>query len=389
VNRRAIPLAAALVAPALLAACGSTAAPAEHTPAAEAPSGGSDFLDTTTAVGGTTWAVVVMGGSIATENNFWQLFVRPPGASSWQLATPPGVADNGGLVLAGETPQSVITAFRPSQYLTFTPLTTTGNTGRSWSSSADPIRGALADTPGALAAGPAAGQLLAVLTNGTAEVAAPDGAGWRKLVSRTQIATTTAGRRCGLGQLTAGAFTPVGAPLLAGTCDHPGTAGLFVQAYGSWQSAGPRLPAAIAREQVSVRSLTRTSTGNLTLLTAGSGHTQALYAAQSDSTGTWTMSSPLNLGGAGIASVSSGPGGALAVLTTNGRAATVTSTGQGWLSLPKLPARTVTLAPSLGTGIEALTVNGATLTIWQLAPDRTAWRQIQQIMVPIQYGTSG
>jgi hypothetical protein len=385
-----MPLVALLGATTLLAGCGSTAPPFRHAPAAEAPPGGSDFLNTSAAVGGTTWAVVVMGGSVAAEDNFWQLLVRPAGASSWQLATPPGVADNGGLVLAGESSQAVITAFRPSQYLTFTPLTQTGNAGRSWSSASAPIRGALADDPDALAAGPAAGQLLAVLTNGTAEAAAAGGKGWRTLASSAQVAATAAGRRCGLGQLTAGAFTPAGAPLLAGTCDHSGTAGLFVQANGSWRPAGPRLPAAIAREQVSVRSLTRTTTGDLALLTAGTGPAQTLYAAQSDSTGTWALSPPLGLDGAGIASVSFGPAGTLAVLTTNGRAATVTSPGQGWQSLPKPPARTVTLAPaSSGSAIEALAVNRGTLTIWQLAPDRVAWQQIQQIKVPIQYGTSG
>ena len=45
-----------------------------------------------------TWAVTVMGGPAADENNFWQLFVRPAGATRWSLVTPAGVADNGGLV---------------------------------------------------------------------------------------------------------------------------------------------------------------------------------------------------------------------------------------------------------------------------------------------------
>ncbi len=386
-KRRAIGLAALLGATALLAGCGTAAAPAGHAPAAEAPPGGSDFLDTTAAVGDSTWAVVVMGGSVATENNFWQLFVRPAGTTRWQLATPPGVADNGGLVLAGETPQAVITAFRPSQYLTFTPLTRTGNAGRSWSSSSAPIRGALADDPDALAAGPTAGQLLAVLTSGTAEVAAPGGTGWRTLASRAQIAASAAGKRCGLGQVTAGTFTPAGAPLLAGICDQPGTAGLFARAHGTWQAAGPRLPAAIAREQVSVRSLIRTATGNLVLLTAGTGSARTVYAAQSDSTGTWTVSPPLSLGGAAIASASFGPGGIVALITTSGSAAIMTAPDQGWQTLPKLPPRTVTLA-SGRSGTEALAVNRATLTVWQLTPDRTAWQQIQQIKVPIQYGTS-
>ena len=41
-----------------------------------------------------------MGGSAADHNNFWQLFVRPAGTGSWRLVTPPGVATNGGLVVA-------------------------------------------------------------------------------------------------------------------------------------------------------------------------------------------------------------------------------------------------------------------------------------------------
>ena len=101
------------------------------------------------------------------------------------------------------------------------------------------------------------------------------------------------------------------------------------------------------------------------------------------------MSPPLSLDGAGIASASSGPGGTLAVITTSGRAAVMTAPDQGWQTLPKLPARTVTLAPGGGTGVEALTVNLATLTVWRLAPGRAAWQQVQQIKVPIQYGTSG
>ena len=32
----------------------------------------------------------------------WEVFVRPAKSSTWQLVTPPGVADNGGLVAAAE-----------------------------------------------------------------------------------------------------------------------------------------------------------------------------------------------------------------------------------------------------------------------------------------------
>ena len=142
-----------------------------------------------------------MGGSAATHDNFWQLFVRPAGSTAWRLVTPPGVADNGGLVVAGTGGQSLITAFRPSQYLTFTPLTVTRDGGRAWSP-AGPLSGGLANVPDALAAEPGTGQLLALLTSGTVEVAAPGYARWHRLASG-HLASTPAGPRCGLRAVTA------------------------------------------------------------------------------------------------------------------------------------------------------------------------------------------
>ena len=55
-----------------------------------------------------------------------------PAANRWKLVTPPGTADNGGLVLAAGGPE-MITAFRPSQDLTYTPLTQTSDGGQGWS----------------------------------------------------------------------------------------------------------------------------------------------------------------------------------------------------------------------------------------------------------------
>ena len=95
-----------------------------------------------------------MGGSAAQENNFWQMFYRQ--ASTWRLATPAGVADNGGLVVAGTPAGPLLTGFLPSQDLTFSPLATSTNSGASWSA-AGPVDPGLADVPDALAAGPAAG----------------------------------------------------------------------------------------------------------------------------------------------------------------------------------------------------------------------------------------
>ena len=153
----------ALAAGALLAGCGSPA-PNVPGPAAEAAPAGAPFLATSLLTGAGTWAVAVMGGPVATHDNFWQLFARPAGSSRWKLVTPPGTADNGGLVLAGAGGGSLITGFRPSQYLSYTPLTITRNAGQAWSSTG-PLDGALADVPDALAAASPAGKLLALLTD--------------------------------------------------------------------------------------------------------------------------------------------------------------------------------------------------------------------------------
>ena len=87
----------ALACAGLIAACGSqrAAVTSPGPPPVTAP------LSTSLVTAQGTWAVAVMGGSAAAHNNFWQLFVRPAGASRWSLVTPQGVADNGGLVAAG------------------------------------------------------------------------------------------------------------------------------------------------------------------------------------------------------------------------------------------------------------------------------------------------
>ncbi len=57
-------------------------------------------LTTSLTQSGQTWVNVAMGQLDETANRFWQLFVQLPGQAGWKLATPGGVADNGGLVVA-------------------------------------------------------------------------------------------------------------------------------------------------------------------------------------------------------------------------------------------------------------------------------------------------
>ena len=389
-SRPARPAAAALalMATALIAGCGHAANPTPGT-AAQAPPAGAPFLATSLVTAAGTWAVAVMGGSATQHNNFWQLFERPAGSPDWKLVTPPGTADNGGLVLADAGGRSLITGFRPSQYLTYTPLTITRDGGQAWSATG-PLDAAVANVPDALTAAPGTGQLLALLTSGTAKLATPGYTSWRTLASQRTLAATTPGRDCGLHSLTAAAFTPSGVPLLAGTCSHPGTVGIFAARNGTWQTAGPRLPAPLARQAITVLRLTRTANGNVALLKAGSGPAASLLAAWSADSGThWVLSPPLRLNGAKLASTAFGPAGAAAVILNGNRAQTIAGAGGAWRPLPALPAGTAALAPGPAGGFDALAVHRTRLTVWGLTPGALVWAATQTITVPIQFGSSG
>jgi hypothetical protein len=330
-----------------------------------------------------------MGGPAGSHNNFWQLFVRQAGTSAWKLATPAGVADNGGLVVAGTDGRSLITAFLPSQLLTFTPLAVSQNGGQAWAA-AGPLNAPLADDPDALAAAPASGRLLALLTTGTAKLAMPGYTHWATLITRRALAATAAGRHCGLNSITAAAFTSSGAPMLAGRCSHPGRAGIFASQGGTWQAAGPSLPAKLASQRVAVLRLTSTPAGTAALLEAGAGPATTLLAAWSaGSSGHWILSPPVKLGGQKLISTSFGPGGAATIVFNGKRAETVTGPGASWQALPPLPAGTATVTSGPAGGISALAVHRAKLTVWSLTSGATSWHEAQILKVPIQFGSSG
>jgi len=376
VIRRAI-LAGLLIA--LVAGCGSQAAPAAlpSTAVQTAP------LATSLVTAQGAWAVAVMGGSAAAENKFWQLFVRPTGASRWSLVTPPAVADNGGLVAAGGAGgTSMLVGFRPSQALTFSPLAMSSDRGQNWTPGL--LDAALADVPDALAVG-ASGRILALLHGGTI-VAAPSTAAaaagqWSQLTTLGTLAASAPGRSCGLVAVNAVSFGINNVPMAAGSCLRRGVAGVFADSDGMWQAAGPALPAGSGGDQAQVLGLASTKDGNAVLLLAGT----ELLAAWSDGT-RWTLSAPVQAAG-GIAASGFGPGGSVWVLLGAGRAETVAGPGASWRALPPLPAGTATLAPGPGGGYDALAASGSVLTVWRLAA--AAWAKVQVIDVPIEYGSSG
>ena len=361
--------------------CGTAA---DQTGAAARPPPPSLATSLVTATG--TWAVAEMGGSAANHNNFWQLFARPAGTTTWRLVTPPGVASNGGLVIATPGAGTVVAGFRPSQNLAYSPLATTRNNGAVWSPGLLDVR--LADAPAALAAAPGSGRLLALLTNGSAELSSPGGTHWATLATMRSLARSAAGRRCGLESLAGAAFSPLGVPLLAGTCRHRGTAGVFAHTGGVWRLAGPPFPAGMPGQPSRVLGLTVAGNRETALLAAGTGRDTTLLAAWSAGGGRWASSSPLPLGGSEVVSVSIGPGGAVGAVL-NGRAGVIGGPGSAWQWLPFLPAGTQTLALGPAAQVEALAAAGATFTAWTWPPGSAAWAKTQTLRVPVQYGSSG
>jgi hypothetical protein len=359
----------------LAAGCGTETAPASTPPlrVQNAP------LSTSLVTAQGTWAVTVMGGSAADENNFWQLFVRPAGATRWSLVTPEGVADNGGLVAADGT--SLLVGFRPSQGLAFSPLATSSDTGQDWTPGL--LDADLADVPDAMAVAPS-GQTLALLHGGGIETAASAAAAtagqWSRLTALSALAASAPGRGCGLVAVNAVSFGQNNVPMAAGSCVRRGVAGVFADRGGAWQAAGPVLPAGFGGDQVQVLGLARTADGNAALLAAGT----SLLAAWSDG-GRWTVSAPV--AGATVSASGFGPGGSVWVLLGGGRAETIGGPGGSWQALPALPAGTATLAPGAGSAAyDALAVAGSRLTVWRFAAG--AWAQVQVINVPITYGSS-
>ncbi len=380
---------------AVLAGCGSTRASGTGRPATLA----TPSLATSASYPDGTWAVLVMGGSATSHNDFWQVFARPSGKqATWRLATPLGVASNGGIAVAATGAQSLVAAVLPSQDLRFSPISRSTDGGAKWA--ADGLLDApLAATPSALAAAPSGG-LLALTRAGTAEVAGHPGDSWARLATERSVASSPAAQSCGLASLTAAGYTASGSALLAGTCSRGGHAGIFAhRTAGGWMAAGPALPAALAGRPVAVLQLGRSGAAELALLQVGTGRTASLIGAWSTGTASgWQLSQPYRLAAAQPRSLAVA-GRAFGVLLssahgTTSRAVTVAGPGAAWQALPALPADSATLPAGAMTlaagpagGFQLLTARLSQLSVWTAGSG--GWDRSQVIRVSIPYGSSG
>ena len=352
-------------------------------------------MATSTATGADAWAMVPMSAGPA----FWQVFARAGNSGTWKLVTPPGVASNGGIVAAAGPADALTVAVRPSDDLTFSPLAATANGGATWSAGG-PVNGAVAASPGALAANGA--HLAAVLSDGTVETSSDAGATWSAVAKPGAVAASPAGKGCDGAVLVDSISFWMGTAglLAAGTC---GTAGIRAEfaysADGGWQRLRLPVPGQVVRLAGGM-SLILGKAG-LTALWRGTGWyayaplggtTPPGAAAPSPATAAVTQSAPLPAAGAVVASGTLSPAGAW-VLLPGGRAATVsalgtTAGGPRWLLLPPVPAHTTVLASGPRGAVDALAVAGATLTVWRLPQAATAWSKVQTTNVPVQSGSS-
>lgn len=162
-------------------------------------------------------ATVPMGSTASTADTFWEVFLRAPGATRWALATPPGIATNGGVV-ATERGRDLYVGVLASARLRFSVVEMTSDGGRTWATGVLP--GTLTHAPDALAAGPHA--LLALLGARGTEVVESSGdlSGWRTLAT-LRVLQVAAGRssatRCTLSGVSAVGWSG-SVPLVAGRC---------------------------------------------------------------------------------------------------------------------------------------------------------------------------
>lgn len=185
--------------------------------------------------------------------------------------------------------------------------------------------------------------------------------------------------------------------MLAGRCTRPGTAGIFALRGGSWQAAGPVLPAGLTGGRKEPAEVLRMLTlGPLTeaLLEAGAGPASTVLAAWSSDGGAhWRLSPPLRATtSTRVLAASFGADGATGLVLAGGRGEAIAGPGVPWRTLPPLPRGTAVLAIGPDGRLDALTAHVSAFADWQLEPGLAGagrWSQQQQLRITIPYGSSG
>ena len=304
--------------------------------------------------------------------------------------TPPGVADNAGLVVAGASDGTLTAGFVPGQQLRFTPLAMSKDDGAHWSQGLLPA--GLVAAPSALAALPG-GRLLAITGRG-AEESGAGGTGWTSLVTLRALADSPAGRSCGLVSLTAAAAGPSGTVLLGGDCTRPGAVGIFERTASGWRAPRPVRSGGAAGQPISVLEMVRAGSLTSILLAVGAGrHRQAFADWLAGRVAAWRPALALRIGTGQPGSTAVSPTGDLAVVSA-GRQGLLdgaplpigASRSKGSVEFnnmsvdPPAAGATLALGPRSGA-ITALVPGVSSIAIWQTGKSGK-WHRTQLIEVP-------
>ncbi|HEX7442537.1 MAG TPA: hypothetical protein VF320_01545 [Acidimicrobiales bacterium] len=385
----------------VLAACGPTT---PSTDASPVPAG----LPAAQALPGSggTWATLAMGRHDDPLNTFGEVFHRSgcaggsscSGGPHWTLATPPGVASNGGIMVAANPDGGLTTGFGVSLDLRFSPLAETADAGSTWTGGILPV--ALAGVPDALAASGGTQRLAlaapAPLANGGVFASTDGLSTWTRLANRGAVVSAASAAGCVLAGLSAVAITAPGDDLVAGDCNRGGRAGIFRVGRAGRPvpvaAIGPRVPSAYGAD---VRVVRLVATGDVlsALVRQESGPRSWLELATStDDAATWTVSAPLATARPVLATGVTPTGGFIVLLGGGGSGggrgeAAVAEPGQPWSVLATPPTGTAVLAYGAGDGaIEALVPSGSVLDVDRLGT--AGWHRVQQLQVPLQFGST-
>ena len=339
-----------------------------------------------------SWAVVAMGQLDHPLNTFWELFYRAPNASSWHLATPPGVADNGGLVVSASGVGAVTVGFEPSQLLRYSPLALSSNDGVSWTPALVPV--SLITTPDALATSGGGGSALALVGRGTGQVLTAKGPllRWHAL-SGGRLLASGSDARCGVTGLDAVALASSSIPLVGTGCRRTGQVGVFAHLGIRWELIGPSLHGSLRGATTRILRLDSSGVTTTALLAEDGRDGVGLLGLWRSATGTWTESLPVILGRAPAvrASALGATGQQLVFIEEQGERAVLEEAagpGQPWQRLPAPPSGTGTVSVQADGSIDAFSVDGSKLRIFTLALNGTSWSLSQKLNVPIAYGSS-
>ncbi|HVC25049.1 MAG TPA: hypothetical protein VND23_04770 [Acidimicrobiales bacterium] len=335
-----------------------------------------------------------MGHLGDTSNTFWQLLSLASATARWRLVTPPGVADNGGLVSAAADGAPFVAGIEASQDLAFSPLASTSSHGRRWSPGLVP--GRLATVPDALAITRASDVFALLESHGGTVLRgrATDLERWSTIVTARALASSAAGRACGIVRITAVGATTSGDVALGAACTRPGVVGIFTEEGTRWRLVGGRVGGVLAHATTEVVRLTASSGSPVALVVATTRAGTALVGGWPRAVGPgWTTSSALDVGaGEHLVSTAVAASGGVVVTLERGAARIVELLGaprRAWTRLPDAPAGTASVAYAGGGRYDAFVVDGSTLVDYVLDGGASSWRRAEEITAPIQYGSSG